>query len=643
MRFFAVPLGHKVLAVLIAVAVAGGLHAWFRHNGAQSASAAELSFDPDAAQRLDPALAGGNDPAVAIAQSMLTDQVVAGLSKQAYLSAGDMTTRMGEFRSRLELTQPGVHALEIRFQDADLAKSVETENAVANALAWSTPSSSATLPPAVLPKAAVVPAKTAAPPKPAAPPPPAPAKKTSQPDQNASALAASLGQLQAELSSTNRKLEEIGSSSGGSHRGAYAYRHSYSESEQQQLIKAQVRTAEKKVQDLRTQYASGNADAGTKERLVAIQGALSSILSAGSGGRYRLSAGISASRLREERAELTHAISVVGSERQAIEREAASRPAPASDVAAQTPPASTTASNPPAQTPPASTAASNPPSNTASTTESDLPSPNASPAPTQPTSGPAPVASVAGPSTPGPFRLVRLAGSAPPVLWWPAALAGLVCGLLYWGVAAWPNRMEEETAYGGETPSYGGRFITPDEPVVVAAPAARAMEKEEADRVSYKRASFTYEEPPSGQGQPASIFREPAPKREAPLNAASLVDEKPPSIQEKPASIDPAPVSTGESFLNAAPHVVSSNAASPVIEEPGVVSEKSAVAAAGEAAAAPENVVEMPDPWADLVKKALAETEIGRIFEGAPDRDQKGGANEKEDRQRPVRPDRLAG
>jgi hypothetical protein len=612
MRFFAVPLGHKVLAVLLAVAVALGLHAWFRHNAAQSASAAELSFDPDAAQRIDPALAGGNDPAVAIAQSMLTDQVVAGLSKQAYLSAADMTSRMGEFRTRLELTQPAAHTLDIRFQDPDPAKSVETENAVANALAWGTPASSATTPPPVLPRAAAPP-KVVTPPRPAAPPQPTPTRKPAQQDQNAGALATSLGQLQADLSSTNRKLEELGSSSGGSHRGAYAYRRAYSESEQQQLIKAQVREAEKKVQDLRAQNAS---DAGTKDRLAAIQGALSSILSAGGGGRYRLSAGISASRLREERAELNHAISVVESERQAIQREAASRPTPAADEAAQTPPASTPAPAPP--TPPASTTESTPSAHTpaATTTESDLPAQtpgstpapsataqNPAPAPTHSASGPAPEASVAGPSTPGPFRLVRLAGSAPPTLWWPAALAGLVCGLLYWSVAAWPSRVEDEAAYAEETPHYGARFITPDVPVAVAPPLVNAPEKEVVERVSYKRAVFTYEEPPTLREKPASTVQQPASRSESPLSAAPYADEKPLVASERTAVI--------------------------ASEEPAPAAEK-------------ENVVQMADPWADLMKKALAETEIGRIFEGAPDRE-KTAPNEKEDRQRSARPDRLAG
>ena len=99
-------LGHKFFAVLVTLAVAGGVYSWFRHAAAQSTSTAEMAFDTRAARHFDPGLATASQPAVALAQSILTDQVVAGLSKPAYLSSSAITSRVGEFRSRLELTQP---------------------------------------------------------------------------------------------------------------------------------------------------------------------------------------------------------------------------------------------------------------------------------------------------------------------------------------------------------------------------------------------------------------------------------------------------------------------------------------------------------------------------------------------------------
>ena len=77
MRFSAVPLGHKFLAVLIAVGAAYGLHTVLGRRAVQTTSAAELSFDSDAARKIDPGLLTGAEPAAALAQSMLTDDVVA--------------------------------------------------------------------------------------------------------------------------------------------------------------------------------------------------------------------------------------------------------------------------------------------------------------------------------------------------------------------------------------------------------------------------------------------------------------------------------------------------------------------------------------------------------------------------------------
>ena len=86
------PLGQKFFAVLLAIAVGAGVFTWQHRRAAQSTNAAVLSFDPSAAQQIDPGLVQAAQPAVALAQSILTDPVVATLSKPAFLSSSDMNT-----------------------------------------------------------------------------------------------------------------------------------------------------------------------------------------------------------------------------------------------------------------------------------------------------------------------------------------------------------------------------------------------------------------------------------------------------------------------------------------------------------------------------------------------------------------------
>jgi hypothetical protein len=667
MRFFAAPLGHKVTALLLAIAVAGGLHTWFRHKAVESSSAAELSFDADAARRISPAAASANQPAVTLAQSMLSDEVVQGLSKQAYLAAADMPGRVSEFRSRLELTQPSAQVLDVRFRDPDPDKSTETANSVANALsAWAPP---ATPTPVATPAPAPAPRPVAAPAVPA----PAPVKKPApvHHDEAGARLAAALGELEGQLTSTSRSAD--GAGSGSTHYGGHPYggygRSSYAQSEEQQALKSGVRAALKKVDDLRGEYATGDAGHATKEHLGAIREALSSVLSVG-GGRYR--AGVSASQLREERAQLTRAIDVVAKQRQSIARDLAAAAKPESDAAEQA--AAAPAPVAPAPAPVASAPASTPsPDATAA--------PAAAPAPS-PSDGAAPESSIVGPSSPGPLRLLRLAGSPAPTLWWPSALAGLVCGLLYWSVAAWPSRAEDDAGYEEEATHSTARFITPDQPVrlayappppppIPASPPSVAGD-EVFDRAVYKRASFSYEPPPperyfsavtpiivAEQAVEEEVAAKSAEKPEIEGIASAVSPEQiepaPMPAQPDPAPVaeerDPAPVSqdfTAETRepVAADPAPVHANI------EPAPTGENldpipmreniEAAPASQKVAAAParENVVEMADPWAELMKKALSETEIGRRFDGPSSRSEAGG---KDKEQHPNRPDRLAG
>ncbi len=612
MSFSAVPLGHKFTAVLVAAAAGFGIHTWLERRAVQTAATAELSFSLHAAQRLDAGFVHAGAPAVVFAESVLSDQKIADLSKMSYLSTSGMMSRVGEFRARLDLTQPSPEVLGVRFRDADPAKAVETANTIADALvAWSpSPDAASALtepPPAAgTQPAAQQPPATKARPAPALIPAPAPAKKpvtatknlaaknpaTNNPARNnneasgsSAPLAAPLEQLQAQLTSTSRQIEE-GASAGHGRRG-YEGR-AYAQSEQQHLLKAQVHDAEKKVSDLRSQYGSG----ANAQRLGAIQQALGSILAGGG-------VGVSASQLRRERDGLTRAIAVVQTQRAAIEKDAGAESSPA--VATPPPPAGASDDASGSQTPAASGSGSS------AISESDL-TKAGSPAPASqnsPAAAPAsassqPEASTASdpnedPSLANPFRMEKVAGVAAPIQWWPAAAAGVGCGLLYWLLMAMVSgRRDEESAYTDDSVSYG-RFITSDAPMPRVAPAPEPAPVPAAERDTYRRASFTWDPGPLGNAARVE------PVAAAEVESANGIK----SGEEQPTHESAADPVTREAFHQ----------------------EKA------------EKVVEI-DPWADLVQKALSETDIGRKFESPADRSEKPA--EDDAARRSMRPDRWA-
>lgn len=608
MSLSAVPLGHKFTAVLVAAAVGGGVYTWYRHNAAQSGSAAELSFDMHAARRVDPGFVQAHEPAVAFAQSILTDTRLADLSKQAYLSTSAMMSRVGEFRSRLVLTEPSDvtgQELRVQFRDPDPAKAIETANAVANALTtWapspdgpaqlSEPTAAAAPQPAAQQAAA---AKAAAAKEPAAAsqaavktapaPAPAPVKRPAAMNGNEdSGLAASLGALQAQLASVSRDIEEGSANSRARH--GYEGR-AYAESEQQRLLKSQVHDAQKKASDLRAQATGKDRD-----RLGEIQEALGSIL----GGR---SVGVSATQLRHEREELTRAMSVIEEQRQAVEKEGSAGTEAASSSAPESAPAPAAAS---------SNAAAGASSGTGSgpITEKDVSgtgaagagaqSPAQASSASQPQPAPAPMAGDADAAMLNPLHVVKLAGSAAAPVWWPAAVAGGLSGLLYLLIAAAASRPVDYGEGESEVSSHYGRFITPDVPVAVVQAPAPPVEPQATsmfERGPNRRASFFYEPSPEN---------EPLPEKSAAPGASH-------------AAVEASTVGAVEAGSGDAP--------APVTE-------------ATERTIFHEKVVEI-DPWADLMEKALSETEIGRKFESPA---KSGDAGKMGDNQRPSRPDRWA-
>ncbi len=592
-RRLAIPLGHKLIAALIAITVAVGLHAWFARNAGPAAPAAELSFDTAAARRIDPGLANAPTPAVAIAQSFLTDQAVAALSKSAYLSTSAMNARVGEFRARLDLTQPSAHLLRVQFHDPDPAKSAVTANAIADALAFpSSPISSSIRPPSSIsnPVHPSSPSSSIA----------TPARQSlpSSQDQSAPSLSASLADIQAQLAATDRDIERLTSPEKRPQGWRRSWAHdppSYTQARERQLLKAAATTALAQLGKLRAQYSS-------ERRLAEIQQEIASILPGGNDsghGRFN-GAGINAAELRRERDQLTQALSLIEIDRQAIQREeAAASPSPSSARAAK---AAVQPSSPSQQQP-----------------------------------APAALQSGAGPSS-SPFTLAQTAGAAggtsrQPLSWWPASLlpaslqpayrrssswwlaaaAGLLCGLLYFAFARRYRPVEYEDT-DIEPATYSSyRIITSDPPPVAPTPApddkltpppdetptlAPAIKPsyDFVDPIPNKRASFTFD-PPS-------------PPRRTPFDPAPL--QPSPSVAEQEGPVD--------------------------IAEPSVIPDNRPASRA-------ENVVRIGDTWAEQIAKTLAQTEIGRMLEGTGAEDKATGTSqESSDSQKPSpRPNRRAG
>ena len=110
-RFRAVPLRHKIIAAGVAVAIAGGVYVLSKRGVTKSATTASLSFNPGVARQIEPRVLDAKEPAVALAQSILSDDVVKAVSKQAGVSFSAAKNDVTEFRSHLEITQPSAKTL----------------------------------------------------------------------------------------------------------------------------------------------------------------------------------------------------------------------------------------------------------------------------------------------------------------------------------------------------------------------------------------------------------------------------------------------------------------------------------------------------------------------------------------------------
>jgi hypothetical protein len=400
--FHVVPLEHKILAACIAVVVCGGGFALAKYRASQPASPAVLSFDADIARQDESSAAkaadsSGQDEPLAFARSVLTDQLIAGLSIQGTQAGASRSTpwkNAAEFRSRLEFTQVSESLLLVRYPLADPKASAEATNAVANALAsWTPPA-----PPLPQPAPAVSPA-----PQPAHP-------RANRHRRKVAAQSDSLSRLETLLEATDRQLALANmqaQQAAALRQAAAGAPPADAEDGTRRQLQAQLDAEQRKLTELRVRYTDLFPDVeNTKDNIAEIQQKLAALPPP---VRNVRSSGATAppspeahspevNRLLQERTRLREEIAVE-EQMQTLLQEKTSDTAPASGSATQAAP---------------------------------LPSPPAS-LPAPPTATPAQPAQ-------SPFRLVKPANPPSGDPMWPMTLTGALGALLYLGSAMWHFR-----------------------------------------------------------------------------------------------------------------------------------------------------------------------------------------------------------
>ena len=437
LMYSSVPLGHKLVAVIVAVATSCGIYAFLRYGEAQVAFAAWLSFDSTVAQRLDPGISRVPRPAIVLGQSILSDSVVTRIVPQADAASFSTAQAIGEFRTRLELSQPTAGLLLVRYHDPDPGQAAATANAVAKALAEWAPSTTSAPPPSANAQPVLEPVTVPA-------PGPTPAPASAATPQHAPAaepsLAFALGELQARLSAADQRVGPESS-----------FR---SEHDRQRYLESQVRAAQQKLDDLRSRFAHSGSASGAQARLDVIQHALALFWPSAAGFN---TAGTSEVQLDFERNQLTRDVGVVEQQQQAVRRVEAANSASVNPPSQQTAPLGSQQQSAP---------------------EADVSSPPASGA------------------TRNPLHLEHMAGLPAPVAWWPSVLIGCFCGLLYWGLAFARYRSSRESDDQLDVPEKssisGSRLLDTDAPVRAGSPS-KWIETYPVETSSRRRACFTFD------------------------------------------------------------------------------------------------------------------------------------------------------
>jgi hypothetical protein len=410
LRFLTAPLRQRLVAGGIAVVIGSGLSVWSRYDATPPATTAVLSFDAGAARQVDPEVmnATAQEPAVALAQSILSDEAVRELAKQAGVSASTNKSEVAEFRSRLGLAQTSEELLRVNYKDTDRKRSTAVANAVADLLvAW--------IPASVVPTVTSIdPTATSAPSRPGARSAGSALAKLRRWKHSLHSQSHELGGLEKQLAGANRKLTASNRHAVAPQQADVSAPPSSTDNEQRRTLELQLSAAQKKLDDLRARYTDEYPDVeSTQDDIAEIRQELASLPPVSHEAERAASPpkpdadANETDQLRLERARLMEAI-LAEKRREAGRRD---------------------------QTP-------------SSMGDSALAVQTVSPALT----GQAPIRQslnpVAGQTWQRPFRLVQLAGdggsgqSESGSLWyWP--LAGILGGLMYSGVAVWRYRPME--------------------------------------------------------------------------------------------------------------------------------------------------------------------------------------------------------
>ncbi len=492
-RHRGIPLAHRFFAVVVAVSIALAGCAALIYQSRQYAIAV-LTLNPAVIPSIDPGIASARYPAAALAESVLNDETIIDLTREAHLASSSPGIKVGEFRSQLQLTQPSALRLDVRFRSADASQSLAITNAVARALSVWKPVSGATTPrpapPTESANGAVAVAQTSAAVNLGQSQSPITAPLVSQNPQTNQGppdgpLSEALGKLGAQLSATDQQLNRLDAGkaqSSGSEQSAHI------ESREQSLLRAEIREARKSLSDLLASNSKELADPKIGASLNQIQKAVDSISTGGNRNGFN-AAGFSTSELTGERSALLRAIGIVSQEARKIHLVEAANASTVTKAKAAAVPSAGTSMEPRAPASSQASSASEPPSEMQ---EQKIPPPALVPTP--------------GPFLQNPLSIIRLASPAPRPRYWAAIAAGALCGLFYFGIVAVAYRRSSNDDLPSHLSSASHRLITFPDPVNVDRLAVAPADA--ADRGSEPR-------------QPAAPASQPAPPR-----SVSAADEK---------------------------------------------------------------------------------------------------------------------
>ena len=236
------------VGVLSVVAIAVGVGVFFiaRHSAERSAETAVLSFDSSVAARDNAAVAHAAEPALTLAQSMLTETTVLDLLRQAGAYPSDPAVGIGEFRSRLELQQQSGNMLRIVYHDSHPLTARKVANAIAAAIVnWHPAVAYAATQPLTTTRGALS----------------IPARTSSRTNDDALRTAyRTVAYLERQLTATNEKIENLSRMQASRGQTASAAAPTPAQADQRRVLQAKLAADYQKLDELRLRYTDEYPD-----------------------------------------------------------------------------------------------------------------------------------------------------------------------------------------------------------------------------------------------------------------------------------------------------------------------------------------------------------------------------------------------